>query len=134
MNLSQIEDEVVGLSAEVAEFISREASHFDQSRIEKKDSFNNLVSYVDKEAETKIVQQLSRILPGSGFLAEEGTETKGSNDYRWIIDPLDGTTNFAHGLPIYSISIGLAKKDQMVLGVVYEVSRKEAFHSSLGRP
>ena len=134
MNLSKIENDVIDLSTEVAEFIRREAQNFDQSRIEKKGSFNNLVSYVDKEAEKKIVQELSRILPGSGFLAEEGTSSKGTTDYQWIIDPLDGTTNFLHGLPIYSISIGLAHQGEVVLGVVYEVARKEAFHSSVGRP
>jgi myo-inositol-1(or 4)-monophosphatase len=134
MNLSQLENDVVALSREVGEFIQHECENFDMGRLEKKGSFNNLVSYVDKEAELKIVKRLGVLLPGSGFLGEEGTETKGTNDYRWIIDPLDGTTNFAHGLPIYSISIGLAKKEEIVLGVVYEVNRKEAFHSSLGKP
>lgn len=130
IDLIQMEKDVIELSTEVASFISQEVSNFDKSRIEHKDTPNNLVSYVDKESEKIIVKALSKILPGSGFLAEEGTSLEGSNEYRWIIDPLDGTTNFTHGLPPYAISIGLAKKDKMVLGVVYEVSRSECFNAT----
>jgi myo-inositol-1(or 4)-monophosphatase len=75
---------------------------------------------------------LSEIIPGAGFIAEEGTDSEGTNEYKWIIDPLDGTTNFLHGLPIFAISIGLTRKDQPVLGVVYEVSHKECFHAIEG--
>lgn len=128
-DLLQMEKDVIELSTEVASFISQEVANFDKSKIEHKDTANNLVSYVDKEAEKKIVKALKKILPGSGFLAEEGTSSEGSNEYRWIIDPLDGTTNFTHGLPPYAISIGLAKNDKMVLGVVYEVSRSECFNA-----
>ena len=134
MNLSAIEKEVIYLSQEVGEFIRTESENFDRLRVEQKEGFNNLVSYVDKEAERKLVQALKKILPGSGFIAEEGTTEEGSNEYKWIIDPLDGTTNFTHGLPPFAISIGLAKKDEIVLGVIYEVTRQEAFHSSLGQP
>jgi len=127
IELSQLEEDVIEVSNEVADFISHEARNFDTSRIEHKDTANNLVSYVDKEAEKRIVKALAKILPGAGFLAEEGSKTVGSNEYRWIIDPLDGTTNFTHGLPPYAVSIGLARANQIVLGVVYEVSKKECF-------
>jgi myo-inositol-1(or 4)-monophosphatase len=127
-----MEKDVIELSTEVASFIRKEVSHFDKSRIEHKNTSNNLVSYVDKESEKIIVKALSKMLPGSGFLAEEGTSSEGANEYRWIIDPLDGTTNFTHGLPPYAISIGLAKKDKMVLGVVHEVSRSECFSAIEG--
>lgn len=129
IDLVQMEKDVIELGTEVATFISEEVANFDKSKIEHKDTANNLVSYVDKESEKKIVKALKKILPGSGFLAEEGTSSKGTNEYRWIIDPLDGTTNFTHGLPPYAISIGLAKKDKIVLGVVYEVSRSECFNA-----
>src|SRR5579863_9608786 len=99
MNLAALEKDVVELSIDVGGFIRRECENFDRSRVEQKDVFNNLVSYVDKESEKKLVTGLSRLLPGSGFLAEEGTASAGTNDYQWIIDPLDGTTNFTHGLP-----------------------------------
>ena len=129
IDLAHMQKEVIELTTEVASFIRQEVANFDKSKIEHKDTANNLVSYVDKEAEKKIVVALKKILPGSGFLAEEGTSSEGSNEYRWIIDPLDGTTNFTHGLPPYAISIGLARADKMVLGVVHEVSRSECFHA-----
>ncbi len=132
MNLALTEKEVIELCAEVAHFIKNESANFDRSRIEQKGTFSNLVSYVDKESEKKLVDALKKIIPGSGFLAEEGTDSKSENEYQWIIDPLDGTTNFLHGLPIFAISIGLMRKEQMVLGVVHEVSHGECFHSIEG--
>jgi myo-inositol-1(or 4)-monophosphatase len=132
MNLALIEKQVIHLCEEVADFIRTENQNFDRTKIEQKGSFTNLVSYVDKEAESKLVKKLSEIIPGAGFIAEEGTEREGTNEYKWIIDPLDGTTNFLHGLPIFAISIGLTKNDKTVLGVVYEVSHRECFHAIEG--
>jgi myo-inositol-1(or 4)-monophosphatase len=132
MNLVSVEKQVIQLCEEVADFIRTENQHFDRSKIEQKGSFSNLVSYVDKEAEKRLVQRLSEIIPGAGFIAEEGTDSEGTNEYKWIIDPLDGTTNFLHGLPIFAISIGLTRKDKTVLGIVYEVSHKECFHAIEG--
>lgn len=120
------------LCAETADFIRNESLHFDRKRIEQKDTFSNLVSYVDKESEKKIVSSLKKILPGAGFLAEEGTQLKGENEYQWIIDPLDGTTNFLHGVPIFAISIALMKMNKPVVGVIYEVSHNECFHATEG--
>jgi len=134
MNLPVLERDVIELCEEVGEFMRKESEGFDLSRIEQKGSSSNLVSYVDKESEKRIVARLSELLPGSGFLAEEGTELKGTNEYAWIIDPLDGTTNYLHGLPLYAISIGLQRKDQTIMGIVYDVSHKECFHSIEGGP
>lgn len=134
MNLTQIKEDVIGISREVASFIRGEVENFDTNKIEQKSSFNNLVSYVDKESEKKLVASLKKALPGAGFLAEEGTSSEGSNEYRWIIDPLDGTTNFTHGLPPYAISVGLAKNEEIILGVVYEVTKDECFHALIGEP
>ncbi len=134
MNLSGLEKDVISLCEEVGEFMNKESENFDHSRIEQKGSFSNLVSYVDKESEKRLVARLSELLPGSGFLAEEGTETKGTNDYRWIIDPLDGTTNYLHGLPIYAISIGLQRRDKTVLGIVYDVSHRDCYHAIENNP
>lgn len=130
IDLLRIEKEVVELSNEVAEFIRKESSNFDKSRIEQKEGFNNLVSYVDKESEKKLVHALGSILPGSGFIGEEGANSKGTNDYVWIIDPLDGTTNFTHGLPPYAISIALAKSNNTVMGIVNEITKEECFHAT----
>lgn len=134
MDLAQMEMDVIELSSEVANFIGKEAKNFDKNRIEHKNSPNNLVSYVDKEAEKKLVKALKVILPGSGFLAEEGTSSEGSNEYRWIIDPLDGTTNFTHGLPPFAVSIGLVREDKIILGVVHEVSKMECFSATEDGP
>lgn len=134
MTLATIEKQVIDLCVEVGSFIRQEASGFDRSKIELKDTFTNLVSYVDKESERKLVEGLEKIIPGSGFLAEEGTEKKGTNEYTWIIDPLDGTTNFLHGFPIFAISIGLTRNEKLVLGVVYEVTHRECFHAIEGGP
>jgi myo-inositol-1(or 4)-monophosphatase len=129
MNLARIESQVMDLCKEVGRFMHEENHNFDRSRIEQKGSFSNLVSYVDKEAETRLVNALNEILPDAGFLGEEGTDSAGKNEYRWIIDPLDGTTNYLHQLPIYAISIGLLQNNKTVLGVVHEVSHQECFHA-----
>jgi myo-inositol-1(or 4)-monophosphatase len=130
MNLQLVKNDVIEICKEVGEFIRREAEDFDLSRIEKKSSFNNLVSYVDKEAETRLVEALKKSVPTAGFITEEGTvEQSHSTEYNWIIDPLDGTTNFLHGLPIYAISVGLTKNKKPILGVIYHIVRKEIFHA-----
>ncbi|MDH4091347.1 MAG: inositol monophosphatase [Cyclobacteriaceae bacterium] len=130
MNLKDIERNVIGVCQEVGEFIYTEGSNFDLTRIEQKDGFANLVSYVDKEAERRLVKAFHEIFPEAGFITEEGTvEQSKSNEYNWIIDPLDGTTNFLHGLPIYAISVALTQRDKPILGVVYHIVRKECFHA-----
>jgi len=116
------------LVLETGEFIRRESLHFSLDRVEKKGK-NDLVSYVDKEAERKLVRGLSDLIPESGFITEEGTIHKTGDRYNWIIDPLDGTTNFIHGLPVYSISIALQEYDELVLGVVYDIPQNELFYS-----
>jgi myo-inositol-1(or 4)-monophosphatase len=130
MNLQIIRNDVLHICEEVGEFIRKEAEDFDLTRVEKKTSFNNLVSYVDKEAETRLVEALRKSFPQAGFITEEGTvEQSLSTEYNWIIDPLDGTTNFLHGLPIYAISVGLTKNKKPILGAIYHIVRKEIFHA-----
>jgi myo-inositol-1(or 4)-monophosphatase len=98
----------------------------------KEKSLNSLVSYVDKNAEQRIVDRLAELLPEAGFIAEEGTSDKEGETYNWIVDPLDGTTNFLHGLPVYSVSIALQQKEKIILGVVYEVNQDECFYAWQG--
>lgn len=93
---------------------------------------NGLVSYVDREAEQMLVERLSKLLPSAGFLTEEGTVAQQAADLQWIIDPLDGTTNFLHGLPHFSISVGLKAGDELVLGVVHHVPNGELFYAWQG--
>lgn len=129
--MQKLLQDVIVLVKETGEFIRQESRKFDDSKIEYKGK-NDLVSYVDKEAESRLVKGLSEILPGSGFIAEEGTSTKTSDIYNWIIDPLDGTTNFTHGIPVYAISVALMKRGVLTMGVVYEVNRDECFHAAKG--
>ncbi|MDV3307387.1 MAG: inositol monophosphatase [Cyclobacteriaceae bacterium] len=135
MELQSLEHETIRICKEVGEFILKESRSFDPSRIEQKTDFNNLVSYVDKEAERMLVERLRGILPGSGFITEEGTvERTYDEKYHWIIDPLDGTTNFLHSLPIFAISVALAENDRLLLGVVHEMSHDECYHATIEGP
>lgn len=135
VDLESLNKSVIKACDEVSAFIRKEAEGFDRSRIEFKNSFNNLVSYVDKEAERELVSILHSLIPEAGFITEEGTgDEKAESEYQWIIDPLDGTTNFLHGLPVYAISVALARNRIPVLGVVYEITRKECFYAVENKP
>ncbi|MDO9552754.1 inositol monophosphatase family protein [Rhodonellum sp.] len=132
MDLSEILDKTKKVAIEAGAFIRKERQFFDLKRLEYK-GLNDLVSYVDKEAEKMIVENLSKILPEAGFITEEGTDSTVGLDYTWIIDPLDGTTNFIHGFPLFCVSIGLQKGDEIVLGVVYEINFHECFYALKGQ-
>ncbi|HLC83840.1 MAG TPA: inositol monophosphatase family protein, partial [Bacteroidia bacterium] len=80
-------------------------------------------------AEKRIVEKLAFLLPEAGFIAEEGTSSKKGEIYNWVIDPLDGTTNFIHGVPCFAISIALMRKEELVLGVIYEINFAECFYA-----
>ena len=133
MNLELLTEQVVEISKEAGDFIRRERQNFDPAKIEYK-GLNDLVSYVDKGAERLIVSGLEKILPESGFITEEKTTTKRGERFNWIIDPLDGTTNFIHGVPTYSVSIALQEYDELVAGVVYEINLDECFYASIETP
>lgn len=112
-------------------FIKQEREKFQYSKVEIK-GLNDLVSYVDKTAEEIIVKELGAIFPPAGFIVEENT-VSGKKEYNWIVDPLDGTTNFIHGIPCYAVSIALEHKGEILAGVVYEVSRDECFYAEKGK-
>ncbi len=131
MNLEKICEQVVEISRVTGKFIKNELNTFSQHHVEIK-GIHNFVSYVDKTAEKKIVSALSKILPNAGFIAEEGTGNPSENGLNWVIDPLDGTTNYIHGLPPYAISIALMDGELVVLGVVYEISLDECFWAYTG--
>lgn len=90
---------------------------------------HDFVTHVDKNSERMLIEGLSDILPGSGFLAEENTANTGSKEFMWVIDPLDGTTNFIHSIPLYSISVALNHNERTVLGIVYEINMQECFYA-----
>lgn len=98
-------------------------------------SHNDFVTEVDQAAERIIIETLLAAYPGHGILAEESGRTHGAKDseYLWIIDPLDGTTNFIHGFPVYAVSIALSVRGQVQQAVVYDPSRNDLFFASKGR-
>lgn len=93
----------------------------------------NLVTEMDRLSEKTVVDTLLAAFPGHGILAEEGGSIENSSGYIWIIDPLDGTTNYAHGYPNFAVSIGLEKDGEIVLGVVYDPLRDELFYAVKGQ-
>lgn len=119
------------LAQEAGLFIMLERKTFTYDKVEEK-TFNQLVSYVDKTAEEMLVSGLQKLLPQAGFITEESTIATEEKEFMWIIDPLDGTTNFIHSLPVFSVSIGLMQNNELVLGIVYECNRKEMFYAWKG--
>jgi myo-inositol-1(or 4)-monophosphatase len=128
MNLEEITKDACEVVRDAVSFIKKESLHFDRSKVEHK-GVHDLVSYVDKTAEKILVSGLSKVIKQSGFITEESTVKQEAADYRWIIDPLDGTTNFVHGLPCYCVSIALLAHDKLVLGIVHEVNLDECFYA-----
>ncbi|MXV15467.1 inositol monophosphatase family protein [Hufsiella ginkgonis] len=128
MDLQNLIGQVAELAKQAGAFIRGESEKFSTQHIEYK-GLNNLVSYVDKSAEEMIVTALAELLPQAGFITEEETINVAGDEYNWIVDPLDGTTNFIHGLPTYSVSIALQHREELVLGVVYEINRDECFYA-----
>ncbi len=136
-NLENICQELCRVAELAGDFIAHERENFDSSKIEFKGE-HNLVSYVDKGAEALIISELKEILPEAEFLAEESTKEKIISNpegrYLWVIDPLDGTTNFIHSLPPYCVSLALMYGSEVVVGVVYEITRRECFSTYKGAP
>ncbi len=125
--------QVVNLCRAVGVFISEQAGKIGEKDVEYK-GVHNLVTYVDKTVEKMLVDELGKIFPEAGYIAEEDSSLQRKERFNWIIDPLDGTTNFIHSLPVYSVSVALADKNDIILGVVYEINLKEAFYAWKGSP
>lgn len=147
MRIESILEEVKRLAVEAGTFIAEQRQHFDASKVESKHS-HDYVSYVDKQCEQMIVARLKEILPEAGFITEEKTTAQADLVQRsqeralekkpeetglfWVVDPLDGTTNFIHDLAPYCVCIALRNKTDILLGVVYEVTRKELYSAGKG--
>jgi myo-inositol-1(or 4)-monophosphatase len=135
INTSQFTDyknSLVNLCKDVSVFIKTEMQKVKHSDILVKD-MNSLVTYVDKNAEIKIVTALKEILPEAGFITEEGTVSQATQGLIWVIDPLDGTTNFLYKIPHFSISIALMKDGNPILGIVYDVMLDTAYTAIKGQ-
>jgi myo-inositol-1(or 4)-monophosphatase len=131
LELKRLTERVYEAVKTVGRFILGERKIFASTSIEYKGQ-NDLVSYVDKTAEKMLVEELQRILPVAGFITEENTISVKDKPYTWIIDPLDGTTNFAHGVPLFCVSVALAKDNEPILGVIYEMNLDECFYAWKG--
>ena len=120
--------QVQEIARETGKFIRNERKTLSDRDVELKGSAS-LVTYVDKTAERKIVEALKKIIPESGFITEEGTVGYSGERLIWIVDPLDGTTNYIHDIAPHSVSIALQEEEEITLGVVYEIGQSEMFYA-----
>ncbi|MFN8355510.1 MAG: inositol monophosphatase family protein [Spirosomataceae bacterium] len=131
-DLQALCEQTIQITKQAGLFIKTEAEKFNTEAVEYK-GVNNVVSYVDKEAENMLVAGLGAILPEAGFITEEATVASDrSKEWVWIIDPLDGTANFVHGLPLYSVSVGLMHQGKVVVGVIYHIPANECYYAWQG--
>ena len=142
MELQQLTLSVCRVAREAGAYIKKERASFSLDKVERKHA-HDYVSYVDKGSEQMIVKALRKILSEAGFITEEGTtkdDVRGQkknvsdvspqpSDFTWVVDPLDGTTNFIHGFAPYAVSIALCKGREIVIGVVYEIVSDECFYA-----
>ena len=123
---------------EAAKAAAREAGGLLRENVDKRGEIMfkgtvDLVTHIDRKSQEMIFRRLSAAFPGHGFLAEEGLSLPGTSDCRWIIDPIDGTTNFAHTFPVFCVSIALEQKGVVAVGVIYDPMRDELFEAVRGR-
>jgi myo-inositol-1(or 4)-monophosphatase len=131
-DLELILKHALAITQDVAEYQLQARKDFSPDKIEYKHR-NDLVSYVDRESERQLVEHFKIVTPGMGFILEEGDNQGEDREWRWIIDPLDGTTNFLHNIPAWCISVGLQWKGETVLGVVRDVPRGQTYSTIKGR-
>ncbi|MBK9256025.1 MAG: inositol monophosphatase [Saprospiraceae bacterium] len=127
--LMQLRDKVLKVVNEAAAFINTQSTLIAEIDVTEKGK-NSLVSYVDRQSEEILIKGLSSLQSEAGFITEEEMTSQSLKDLTWIIDPLDGTTNFLHDVPCFSISVALYDGSEIILGVVHEVTRQEVFHAT----
>ncbi|MBP3849965.1 MAG: inositol monophosphatase [Prevotella sp.] len=130
-NLEQLTRLVCQVAREAGFYIKKERASFSVEKVERKHA-HDYVSYVDKGSEQMIVKALRELLPEAGFITEEGLATHTDEQMLWVVDPLDGTTNFIHDFPPYAVSIALIRGKEILLGVVYEICADECFYAWQG--
>ena len=138
LNLETIALQVCDIAREAGAYIKKERASFSVEKVERKHA-HDYVSYVDKGSEQLIVKAMRRLLPEAGFITEEGTAKgddvgclKDEEECTWVVDPLDGTTNFIHGFAPYAVSIALIRGREILVGVVYEICADECFYAWKG--
>ncbi len=131
MNYEKILKQALEYTNQAAQFIRNERKRFGNEVFETK-SHNSFVTHVDKKTEEFLIESLGKIIPDPSFIAEEGGEVNRNNEFVWIIDPLDGTTNYIHSLNPVAISIALIHNNEPVVGIVHEIGFDEVFFASKG--
>lgn len=132
--MSAFVNTAVKVARMAGDHIIRQSARMDRVKVAEKGP-NDYVTQVDKEAEGIIIENLHKAYPAHNFLGEESGVVKPNGDtseFTWIIDPIDGTTNFIHGFPAFSVSIALRQKDRIIAGVVYDPVRQELFTAARG--
>jgi myo-inositol-1(or 4)-monophosphatase len=128
MNYQELCNETIEIARNTGKYIyAEQGKHFLDNM--KSKGKHNFVTEVDRGAEEQIVESLQKLIPDAGFITEEGTSNKKGKVYNWIIDPLDGTTNFIHGAPPVAVSIALMENEEIVIGVVNEIFLGECFYT-----
>ncbi len=128
MDLKNLTEQVSQIAKSAGEIIRQNINNRNKLEIETK-GLNDFVTQIDKACELLIVTELEKLIPDAGFIAEENTSVKVGETFNWIVDPLDGTTNFIHGFFPCAVSIGLKQNEEIILGVVYEVGFDECFYA-----
>lgn len=131
LNLQELTRLVCEIAREAGSYIKKERASFSVDKVERKHA-HDYVSYVDKGSEQMIVKALRELLPEAGFITEEGLATHTDERMLWVVDPLDGTTNFIHDFPPYAVSIALIRGKEILVGVVYEICADECFYAWQG--
>jgi myo-inositol-1(or 4)-monophosphatase len=129
--LHQISREVQAIAELAGKYIQSEFGKIGLTQASEK-SAKSLVSEVDRTAERMLVAQLSELLPLAGFLTEEETITQVKRSLTWVVDPLDGTTNFLYGVPYFAVSIALCSETETLIGVVRDVVHEKTYHAIQG--
>ncbi|RMG55884.1 MAG: inositol monophosphatase [Bacteroidetes bacterium] len=131
IDLDHIAAQVPALLKKTGQFITEEFQRFSFDQVDYK-AENDPFTFVDVEADKRLTAGCAALLPGSGFLNEELEGRPSENGYRWIIDPIDGTANFTHGVPHFCTSLALTYEDELLLGYVYEPVFGQLFHARKG--
>ena len=126
MNLDKILKETCSIAKECGQFLLKENRNLKQTDIETK-SEHDYVTWADKASEKFLIENLSKVMPEAAFVAEESQSQRKDSRFCWIVDPLDGTSNYIHGLAPYCVSIALTDQEQEILAVIYEPNLKECF-------
>ena len=132
INLEEIVPDIIKLVKETGAFIKNERNSLEQKDVKSKTD-QSLVTSLDLASEAMLVEGLTKILPEAAFLAEEKHNHSDRHDLMWIIDPIDGTTNFVHYFPMYCISLALWQHGAIIMGIIYEISGGECFVAYQGK-